>query len=614
MKNKKKSKNSELHQRYPVEKFFSIRTVSGFTISPDDKTIFFITNTTGTPQIWRVPISGGWPDQVSTWHDAIKGVYHNPKSKEMIFMSDTHGDENLQIYKMPDDESDIVYLTEGFEGSQCFFNRFNSKGTKFLFSTNKRLKYNFDVYVQDFKTGKNTLVKGFDDTYPTHAEDWSPNERYMTFVRFYGNINNDILLYDTKKDKLVNITEHDIEVNVFNAGSEFDKDSKGFYFVSDKDREFKGIRYYDIKKGKSHWVVEENWDIMSFELSRDQSFLIYTLNVNGSISPKMFSLKTGKRHKLKVPKGNYSSIKFTHDDKKIVFYCDSPLTPGEIFVYDLKKEKTTQITNSLVGGVSAKGLTKPHDVFYKSFDGLKIHALLYIPKGLKKDGKNPAIVWPHGGPEYQEMHNFSKYVQVMVNAGYIVIAPNFRGSIGYGKTFQKMIYKDWGGAEFKDVLGSVEYLKKSGYVDAKKIAVVGGSFGGFMTLTCITKAPDIWKCAIDIFGPSNLFTFLESVPEHWKEGTAVLVGDAVKDKDLLYERSPINFVDNINCPLMVIQGKHDPRVVEAESVQIVNKLKEKNKPVEYILLEDEGHGFSKVSNQIRVFKAKLEFLDKYLRQ
>lgn len=610
MKNKHTNK---VHQRYPVEKFFSIRTVSGFTISPDDKTIFFVSNTSGTPQIWKVPIGGGWPDQVSTWHDSIKGVYHNPKSRDLIFASDTQGDENIQLYKMPDDESEIVHLTKGFEGSQCFFHKFNKKGTKFLFSTNKRLKYNFDICVQDLATGDNKLIKAFEDKYPTHAEDWSPNERYFTFAKFYGNINHDILLFDTKTGEIINITEHNIENNEVNAGSEFDKESKGFYYVSDKDREFKGIRYYDIRKKKSHWVVEEDWDVMSFEISNDHNYLIYALNVNGNISPKMYNLKSGKRQKLKVPKGNYHSLRFTHDDKKIVFLCDSPLSPGEIFVYDIRKQKTVQITNSLVGGVSSKGLTKPKDVFYKSFDGLKIHALLYIPKGTKKNGKNPAIVWPHGGPEYQEMHNFSKYVQVFVNAGYIVIAPNFRGSIGYGKTFQKMIYKDWGGAELKDVLGSVEYLKGTGYVDPSRIAIVGGSFGGFMTLTCITKAPEVWKCAIDIFGPSNLFTFLASVPEHWKSGAVALVGDPESDKDMLYDRSPINFVDNIKCPLMVVQGKHDPRVVEAESEQIVNKLKEKNKPVEYILLEDEGHGFSKVSNQIRVFKAKLDFLDKYLR-
>lgn len=599
--------------RYPVEKFFSIRSIFGFTISPNDKKIFFITNTTGTPQIWVVPVNGGWADQISTWNDSVRHLYHNPMSNELVFMSDINGNENVQIYEMPDEGGEVRHLTKGFEDSQCFFHSFNKKGNKFLFSTNKRLKFNFDVFIQDLKTGENTLVKGFDDHYPTHAESWSSNEGFITFVKFYGNINSDILLYDSKENSLINITEHDISKNVFNAGTEFDVKSKGFYFVSDVDREFKGIKYYDIKKNESRWIIKEKWDITSFKLSSDNNYLVWTVNINGSNSPKLLNMKSGKVKKLKLPKGNYSGLQFTHDNKKIIYHCDSPLTPGDIFTYDIRKETSQQITNSLVGGVSKKGLTKPKDIFYKSFDGLKIHALFYIPKGLKKNGKNPAILWPHGGPEHQEMHNFSKYVQVFVNAGYIVIAPNFRGSTGYGKTFQKMIYKDWGGAEFKDVLGGVDYLKKSGYVDAKKIAVVGGSFGGFMCMTCITKAPEIWKCAIDIFGPANLFTFINSVPEHWKKGVDELVGDAEKDKELLTERSPINFVDNINCPLLVVQGKHDPRVVEAESEQIVNKLKEKNKTVEYILLEDEGHGYSKVSNQIKVFEEKLKFLEKYLR-
>lgn len=601
------------NHRYSVEKFFSIRTLFGYTISSNDKKIFYITNTTGTPQIWSVPIEGGWTDQISTWNDAVRYVFHNPRHKELVFMSDVNGNEDTQIFKMTDEGGEVEHLTKGFEGSQCSFHDFNKKGNKFIFSTNKRLKYNFDTYVQDLKTKENKLVKGFEDHYPTPVESWSSNERYFIFLKFYGNINTDILLYDSAKDTMINVTEHDIEKNVFNAVTKFDKNNKGFYFISDEGREFKGIKYYDIGKKKSHWVVKEKWDVTGYAISHNFKDLIYNLNVNGNNSPRYFNFKTQKVSKLKLPKGNYSTLKFTHDDRKLVFICESPLNPGDIFVYDIRKKSLKEITNSFVGGVSKKGLTKPTDVFYESFDGLKIHALLYIPKGLKKDGTNPAIVWPHGGPEHQEIHNFSKYVQVMVNAGYILIAPNFRGSTGYGKTFQKLIYKNWGGDEFKDVLGSVDYLKKSGYVDPKKIAIVGGSFGGFMTLTCITKAPELWKCAIDIFGPANLLTFVNSVPEHWKKGVEELIGNADESKDYFVERSPINFVDNINCPLLVVQGKHDPRVVEAESEQIVNKLKEKNKPVEYILLEDEGHGFTKVSNQIKVFKDKISFLDKYLR-
>ena len=600
-------------QRYPVEKFFSIRSIFGFTLSNNDKKIFFITNTSGSPQIWSMPSDGGWPHQISTWNQAVKQITHSPKTKDIIFLSDLNGNENLQIYKMSEDGDNISCLTEGFEDSQCYYHCFNKKGNKFLFSTNKRLKFNFDAYIKDLNTNENIPVKQFDDNYPTQPDGWSNDERYITFTKFYGNINTDILLYDTRHNTLENITEHDIKQNVFNAGCTFDKKNKGFYYVSDEGREFKGIKYYDIKKKKSHWILKEKWDVTGYKLSNDHNQLLWTINKLGSNTPKLKDLKSGKVHSLKLPKANYSSVKFTKDDKKLVFLCDGPQTPNDIFVYNIKNHTKKQITDAFVGGVSKKGLTKPRDIFYKSFDGLKIHALLYIPAGLKKDGKNPAVVWPHGGPEHQEMYNFSRYVQVMANAGYIVIAPNFRGSTGYGKSFQKKIYKDWGGAEFQDVLGSVDYLKKTGYADPKKIAVVGGSFGGFMCLTCITKAPEIWKCAVDIFGPSNLFTFLESVPEHWKEGTNELVGGVPEDKEMLFERSPINFVDRISCPLLVVQGKHDPRVVEAESEQIVNKLKELNKPVEYILLEDEGHGFSKVSNQIKVFKAKMNFLDKYLR-
>ncbi|KXK06258.1 MAG: dipeptidyl aminopeptidase/acylaminoacyl-peptidase [Chlorobi bacterium OLB4] len=608
----KKKTTSVAVKQFSVEQFFSIRSIYGFKLSHDSKTVFYITNTTGTPQIWSVPIIGGAPKQISVWNDSVKAIYQNPKSPELIFLSDYNGNENLQIYKIPSDGGEVTHVA-GDNQSQTMFVGFNKGGTKILYSTNRKLSYNFETFVHDLKTGKEKRVYGFDDPTATIAEEWSDNSRYITFVKMYGNINTDLLLYDTTSRKLKNITGHDLSVDTFNAGSEFDNKNRGFYFVSDEGRDFKGIKYYDIKKATSNWVVKHHWDVANFVLSDDNSFMIYTLNRNGNLSPYMLNLKTGKSSKLNLPKGNYSSLKITKDGKKLVYVFESPLNPADIFTYDFKSGKITQLTDSLIGGLGKEGFTVGKDIFYRSFDGKKIHAILYIPRGTKKNGSNPAIIWPHGGPEWQEVHNFSKYIQVLTNSGYIVIAPNFRGSTGYGKKFQKLIYKDWGGAEFKDVLGAYDYLCSSGFVNRKKIAVVGGSFGGFMTLTCVTKAPERWRCAVDIFGPSNLITFVNSVPEHWKSGTDILVGNPVRDKGLLEERSPINFVDKIECPMLVIQGRHDPRVVEAESGQIVKKLKSSGKDVDYILLEDEGHGFSKVSNQIKVFKAKLEFLNKHLR-
>ncbi|CAN5495594.1 S9 family peptidase [soil metagenome] len=608
----KKQKNPKT-EKLTIEQFFSIRSIFDFTLSPDNKFIYFISNISGSPQIWRISVNGGYIHQISSWDNAVKNVIHNPKKDELIFMSDSQGDEQIQIYSMPSAGGTVKKLSEGFEGSQTFFISFDKKGEKILFSSNKRLQYNFDTYILNTKTGEKKLVKGFEDHNPAHASDWNSNERYVIFTRFHGNINQDLLLYDMKTGALKNITQHDLDNDVYNAGTAFDKNDKGFYYISDEGSEFKVIRYYSIKKDRSCVFLSEKWDITTFELSKDKKYLLYTYNENGTSVVKLYDIKKKKAKKLKLPKAVFTNFKFTNDDKQVLFICNSPLVPTDIFKYSLKTDKLKRLTNSFVGNINSENFTNPEDIYYKSFDGLKIHALLYTPKGLKKDGTNPAIVWPHGGPEYQTAHDFSKYIQAFTNAGYIVVAPNFRGSTGYGKTFQKKIYKDWGGAEFKDVLASVDVLKNGGYADPSKIAIVGGSFGGFMTLTCITKAPEIWKCAVDIFGPSNLITFLSSVPEHWKSGTVRLVGDIEKDKEMLNERSPINFVDNIKCPLLVVQGKYDPRVVVAESEQIVEKLKSQNKEVDYILLEDEGHGFTKVQNQVMVFNRMIKFLDDHLK-
>ncbi|MCX6163299.1 MAG: hypothetical protein NTU73_00275, partial [Ignavibacteriae bacterium] len=203
-------------KKIPVEKFFSIRALSDITISNDDKYIYYITNTTGLPQIWRVPSDSGCPIQVSVWDNAIKSVLHNPVKKELLFLSDKQGDENYQIFRLNTKECEIEYLTEEFENSQCFFHQYNKKGNKFLFSTNKRLKYNFDIYIKNLKTGKNELVKSFENKYPTEGESWSEDERYITFIVHYGNISLDILLLDRKTGVCENVTKHDPDKDVFN--------------------------------------------------------------------------------------------------------------------------------------------------------------------------------------------------------------------------------------------------------------------------------------------------------------------------------------------------------------------------------------------------------------
>jgi len=316
-------------KKIPVEKFFSIRSLSGFTISPDNKYIYYTTNTTGLPQIWKIASGSGCPEQVSVWKDSIKSVIHNPFKKELIFISDSNGDENFRIFRLKLSEGDTENLTEEFSGSQCYYHSFNKKGNKILFSTNKRLKYNFDIYIRDLSKGKSELVKSFEDKYPVEAEAWSDDERYITFIQHYGNISLDILLLDRNTGKFENVTKHDPDKDVFNAYTKFNKKSTGFYYLSDEGRNFKGIKFYDIKTRKSEWFITENWDITNFEFSKNFDRLIYTVNENGSNNLKLKNLGTGKVKKLRLPKGNYTSFYFSKDGKKIYYICDSPLNPPD---------------------------------------------------------------------------------------------------------------------------------------------------------------------------------------------------------------------------------------------------------------------------------------------
>ncbi len=485
------TKDKNTRKQYKVKQFYAIRQILGISVSPDVKTIAYITNTDGLPNIWTVPITGGWASQVTLHDHAVKVLKYSPVKNKIIFQSDINGDENLQIFLISDQGGEAEYLTPRHQGSQVYFIDFNAKGSKILYTSNVRDKRFFDTYVLDLNTKKEECIYTTDNPNIEIPSDWSKDERYIILNRFYSNSNHDLLLYDRKTETLTNITEHD--GNMKNMHASFDKKNGTIYFLTDYEREFDGLAYYKIKSGIFNWLVKEKWDITNFRLSKSGKYLIYLVNENGSSKFKMKNFKSGKTSTLKLPEGNCLDLEITKDEKKVVFLYDGPSNPNDIFVYDIKKKKIRQVTFSMIGGIPKSHFTVPKKIQYESFDGLRINANLYIPKWMKKDGTNPAVIWPHGGPEWQERTIFNKYSQTMANRGYIVIAPNFRGSTGYGKTFQTLIYKDWGGAEFKDVLGSFDYLINTGYVDKNKVAVVGGSFGGFMTLTCATKAPELME-------------------------------------------------------------------------------------------------------------------------
>jgi dipeptidyl aminopeptidase/acylaminoacyl peptidase len=272
-------------------------------------------------------------------------------------------------------------------------------------------------------------------------------------------------------------------------------------------------------------------------------------------------------------------------------------------------ESWEPLTANRVTGLDPSDLVYPDVIRYNSYDGLEIEALFFKAKPEQANGYT--VFWPHGGPQASEAKFFRPMFQLMLAQGYHIFAPNFRGSTGYGAEFVKMVERDWGEGPRLDCVAGINWLFDEGISSPDRLFVVGGSYGGYMTLLLAGRHPELFRAAVDIFGPSNLFTFLESVPEDWKPMMDNWLGDPVRDRERLTKDSPITYLDQMVNPMLVIQGANDPRVVKAESDQIVAALQGKGVDVEYIVLDDEGHGFSRKTNEILVYRRMLEFLQKH---
>jgi dipeptidyl aminopeptidase/acylaminoacyl peptidase len=407
---------------------------------------------------------------------------------------------------------------------------------------------------------------------------------------------------------------------------------KGFYVITDLEREHTGLSFYDISKSKLEWIFTPEHNIESVVLSNNGKVLAWTQNVDGYSNIYVKNLQNGEIQELSQVskrKGVIRDLKISPDGKRIGFLMSTPISPFNIYVLDIGTQRVDRLTDALIGNIPEDKMVQPELIKYNSFDSLEIQAFLYRPNnsncnnGSNNNNNNNnnnkkfgAVLSIHGGPTAQERptYAYAGFYQYLANNGLAVLAPNFRGSTGYGKGFEKKIYHDWGGSELKDLEYATKWLVSQDWIDINRLAVFGVSFGGFATLSCITRLPHYdWKAAVDIVGPSNLITFVKTVPEHWKRFMEELVGDAEKQEDFLKERSPITYVDNMKpLSLLIIQGVNDPRVVKNESDQIVEMLRNKSIDVEYIIFEDEGHGFTKYSNLVKALKTSAEFLVKKL--
>jgi dipeptidyl aminopeptidase/acylaminoacyl peptidase len=467
-----------------------------------------------------------------------------------------------------------------------------------------------ESWVRDVESGETRAV--FGEGMFSFPGPWSPDGSKLLATDFRNNSDSSIHLVDVDGGRSRELTPHDDDALFFPGP--WAADGSGFHLVTDADSEFRGLAFYDLSTGRYEWVEEPTQDVRDLTASADGRVAAWIVNEDGYDRLRVRDLDSGRDlPAAELPDGSRPRaeppLAVSPDGSYLALIFSSPRRPPEAWIVETETGQSWPVTDSRIGGLREEDLVEIGLVSFQSFDGREIPAWLYRPN---VDGKAPVVLSIHGGPEAQEKPLYEPLYQYLLSRGIGVLAPNIRGSTGYGKSYQRLVQRDWGGGDMEDWEHAVKWLREQEWVDPERIGVYGGSYGGFAVLTCVARLPEYWAAAVDISGPSNLVTFAKAVPPTWKRFIARHVGDPETEADFLMERSPITYADNVRTPLLVIQGATDPRVVKGESDQLVEKLRSLGREVEYVVFDDEGHGVTKRPNELKAYRLAADWLERHL--
>ncbi len=599
--------------RYSAKDFYATVSINGASFSGDETRLLITTDESGIFNAYSQPVAGGKPAPMTkSTADATFGVSYFPQDDRILYTADQGGNELNHLYVRETDGT-VKDLTPGEKVKASFFGWSGDFGSFFV-QTNERDPQFFDVYRYAADGYGRELIFTNSDGYL--VGDISRDGQFLAVAKERTNADNDLFVVDLLAEgtpaKLITPHKGDVEHSV----ETFTPDGRTLYFTSNEGSEFNRAWTYDMATGKKAPAIAEEWDIMYVGFSWDGRYRYHAINDDARTVIKILDTQTGKPLALPtMPAADITGVSFARSGKTMAYYVNGDTSPSNLYVMDVASGRSRKLTNSMSPKIDERYLVNSQVVRYPSFDSVEVPAILYKPIGASAANPAPAMLWIHGGPGGQTRTGYSPVIQFLVNHGYAVLAVNNRGSSGYGKTFFHMDDRNHGEGDLMDCVYGKRYLQSLDWIDPDRIGIMGGSYGGYMTVAAVAYHPDEFACAIDIFGVTNWLRTLESIPPWWaafRDSLYAEMGDPATDRERLHKISPLFHAKNIVRPLMVVQGKNDPRVLQVESDEIVAAVKANGVPCEYVVFDDEGHGFANKANRITAAERYLTFLETYM--
>jgi dipeptidyl aminopeptidase/acylaminoacyl peptidase len=608
-----------------IARYLNIRSVVGAQLSPDGRTLIYSTSTTGLPQLWRVRPdqagADGYPEQL-TFGNRVQFAAYSPRGDWLAYGSDRAGDERTQFFLLSPDGTRERELTPA-DGAFRNWGGWSPRGDRIAYSSTERDGRNFDIWLLDIDADGRPVGAprmALEGAGNLNIAAWRPDGEAMALSQGRGEADNDLFLLDFATGA-VDTLFVPTEMSSY-TGIQWTPDGSAFYLATNHYRDLAGLARYDVASRALTWIHEPDWDVQSVALSHDGRYLAWTMNEEGWSRLHVRDLDAdptgGDRSAL--PAGVITGLGWARDANRLAITVSGPDIPGDAWIFDPwgdgarasqeAQGSYTRVTRSSTAGLDPAEWIAPEHVTFPSFDGTDVHGLLYLPR-LTGTGPAPVVVTLHGGPTAQGRPNFDAITQYLLSRGYAVFDFNYRGSTGYGQEFTQADNMRRRPDQIRDLEAAAHYLRDRPEVDGTRLAAMGGSYGGFMTLAALAWYPELYTAGVNIVGVANWITALEDASPALKNSDLIEYGDIddPADREFFRSISPIEFADRITGHLMVLHGANDPRVPVAEADQIVAAVRERGGEVTYMRFPDEGHGIARLQNRITAYQGVARFLD-----